>query len=206
MFFIDLEPQPNNKKIFEQEFISNSKITVEPPRKKRDIVQCTRCQEYGHSKAYCFKPYNCVKYGDQHDTRECQKPKNTPAKCALCDGDHPANYKGCSVYKDLIQKRSLRQKPNKITNPPRHSTAQTEPLKAKVNEQQNYYRSYADATRNRHTYMNEQQSHGPQEQQSQELGTKLIQFLEEFKSMFSQLMNQNSMILNLLTSVIKKLN
>jgi hypothetical protein len=24
-----------------------------------------------------------------------------PAKCALCKGDHPSNYKGCQVYKDL---------------------------------------------------------------------------------------------------------
>lgn len=39
MFFIDLEPTPNNKPIFHQEFVSNTKITVEPPRKQRGLVQ-----------------------------------------------------------------------------------------------------------------------------------------------------------------------
>ncbi|KAL1140921.1 hypothetical protein AAG570_000849 [Ranatra chinensis] len=35
------------------------------------------------------------------------QPQERAATCALCGGDHPANYKGCNVYKDL----------QKITNP-----------------------------------------------------------------------------------------
>jgi hypothetical protein len=27
--------------------------------------------------------------------RPAKKSKETPAKCALCGGNHPANYKGC---------------------------------------------------------------------------------------------------------------
>jgi len=32
-----------------------------------------------------------------------KKSKEIPAKCALCGGNHPANYKGCEHYRDLIK-------------------------------------------------------------------------------------------------------
>jgi len=38
-------------------------------------------------------------------TTDCQKSKDTPAKCALCSGSNTANYKGCTVYRDLINAR-----------------------------------------------------------------------------------------------------
>lgn len=102
LFFVDLEPQKNNKEIFDQLYLCNTKITVEAPNKNNNIIQCTRCQAYSHSKTYCTKPYNCVKCGEQHDTRTCKKPRNVPAKCVLCNQDHPANYKGCTVYQELV--------------------------------------------------------------------------------------------------------
>ncbi|KAG8323907.1 hypothetical protein J6590_104766, partial [Homalodisca vitripennis] len=37
-------------------------------------------------------------------TRACLKSSDTPPTCALCEGNHPANYKGCSVYRELKQK------------------------------------------------------------------------------------------------------
>jgi len=36
-----------------------------------------------------------------HKSPECPKPRLDPPKCALCSGDHPASYKGCTIYKDL---------------------------------------------------------------------------------------------------------
>jgi len=44
LYFVDLEPRDNNKSIYDLQFLCNMKITVEPPRKKTSIVQCTRCQ------------------------------------------------------------------------------------------------------------------------------------------------------------------
>ena len=75
------------------------KITVEAPRKKNSIVQCTRCQSYRHNKTYCARPFFCVKCGGDHDTAECAKYPASPPTCALCCGAHPANYKGCDVYR-----------------------------------------------------------------------------------------------------------
>jgi hypothetical protein len=64
LFFIDLELQENNKSIYDMEFLCNMKITVEAPRPKKHIIQCTICQSYSHTKAYCAKPYACVKCGE----------------------------------------------------------------------------------------------------------------------------------------------
>jgi hypothetical protein len=100
-FFIDLEPKENNKTIYDMEFLCNMKITVEAPRQKKHIVQCRRCQSYGHTKTYCTKPYACVKCGGNHNTSTCTKPPDTPAKGVLCGGSHLASYKGCEVYKNL---------------------------------------------------------------------------------------------------------
>jgi hypothetical protein len=126
LFFVDLEPENNNKDIFKLEFLQNCKIRVEPPRRKNTIEQCTRCQDYGHSKTYCTKPFNCIKCSGPHDTQSCRKPRDTPAKCVLCSGSHPANYKICTEYRDLINSRNkdnhktMKNKPLQATNYVRH--------------------------------------------------------------------------------------
>lgn len=40
-------------------------------------------------------PPRCVKCAAPHKTKGCTKLPNTPVKCALCNGPHRANYKGC---------------------------------------------------------------------------------------------------------------
>jgi len=114
LFVEDLEPQANNKEIFNLQFLSNTKITIEKPHKSQNIVQCQRCQAYGHSKTYCTKPYQCVKYGGQHDSKDCKKPRHNSVKCALCGDDHPANYNGCTVYRNLVATRINHPRVNKL--------------------------------------------------------------------------------------------
>jgi hypothetical protein len=77
LFFINLEPKENNKSIYEIKYLCNMKITVEAPRRKNHIVQCTRCQCYRHTKTYCARPYTCVKCGGEHNTTLCTKNPNT---------------------------------------------------------------------------------------------------------------------------------
>jgi hypothetical protein len=54
----------------------------------------------------------------QHDTKVFKKLRNTPAKCALCQQDHLANYKGCAVYRELVAARN---------KPPRGNQQHPEP-------------------------------------------------------------------------------
>lgn len=103
LFFIDLEPQPNNKESIELKYIAYQSIQVEPPKPKTDIPLCKRCQKFGHTRNYCSLPPKCVKCGESHLTYDCNKDPTTPATCANCAGDHPANWRGCSHYKQLQQ-------------------------------------------------------------------------------------------------------
>jgi hypothetical protein len=42
MFFAELKPAPNNKDIFNVEYIQQCKIKFELPKHKRDIAQCAK--------------------------------------------------------------------------------------------------------------------------------------------------------------------
>ena len=101
LFYVNLEPKENSKDVYNLQYINNMKITVEPPNKRSTIIQCTRCQVYGHSKTYCTRPYKYVKCGEDHMNADYRKTTDTPPRSALSSGAHMANYKGCTIYKDL---------------------------------------------------------------------------------------------------------
>ncbi|KOC66376.1 RNA-directed DNA polymerase from mobile element jockey [Habropoda laboriosa] len=61
-------------------------------------------QEPGDNNKEIYK-LKCMKCAENHPTNICNKAKDTPTKCTLCDGPHPASYKGCSVYRDLQKAR-----------------------------------------------------------------------------------------------------
>lgn len=116
MFFVELEQRQNNNQIFDIQYLLHAKISFEAPHPRKDVVQCYRCQRYGHTKTYCRHPFRCVKCGQNHSSNECTKPdKSTPALCTLCGGAHPANYRGCIVYSEI--------KKRKYPSHPSHSTA-----------------------------------------------------------------------------------
>ncbi|KAL1110286.1 hypothetical protein AAG570_008363 [Ranatra chinensis] len=112
LFFIDIEPAANNADIFDVSRVFFSEVRIEEPYGMRSTVQCTRCQEYQHTKGYCNRPPRCVRCGGGHESLTCLKTRETPATCALCGRDHPTNYKGCQVYKEL-QERSRPGQPRR---------------------------------------------------------------------------------------------
>lgn len=194
LFFVDLEPQPNNKEIYDLHHIFHSKIRVEPPRPKKTTIQCTRCQEYGHSKTYCNKPYYCVKCGQQHDSKTCTKTRDTPATCALCQGKHPANYKGCSVYRDLTTSKNNRF-PRPLPPPQtKTNTTLTPPSPQILTTNQNPL-AYPTPT---YTQIASPSTPPTLTDHNSQFGS----FLHEFKTMFSQLLQQNTTIMTLLTTLI----
>ncbi|KAL4143560.1 hypothetical protein QTP88_005878 [Uroleucon formosanum] len=93
IFFIDLEPAEIKKEIFHITSLLNTKIKIEEPYKKRIIIQCTNCQEYGHSKSYCAHHPRCVKCAANHSTSTCTKSKDEPPACALCGAGDDFNAK-----------------------------------------------------------------------------------------------------------------
>lgn len=119
MFFVDINKATYNEKIFEITKIFHTCITIEEPRKKKHIPQCLRCQQYGHTRSYCNYAPRCVRCGQSHDSSSCTKNRNTPANCANCQGEHPANYRGCQTLKDLRAQKNKRNKvPQRAVTPP----------------------------------------------------------------------------------------
>ena len=51
LFFVDFKPSENNKDIYLIDTLNYTKVKFEPPRPKRNIPQCSKCQEYGHTQA-----------------------------------------------------------------------------------------------------------------------------------------------------------
>lgn len=105
VFFIDLEPNICYSEIFKVKSICHSMIKFEEPRPNKQAIQC-----HCHTRSYCNHQPRCVKCDGLHSTSECQKPKEDPPKCTLCGGPHPANYRGCPIFKDLQQKKMTHSK------------------------------------------------------------------------------------------------
>ena len=122
LFFVELQPSKekntNREEIFNLKNLYYSTIRVEEPHKRKEIVQCHRCQNYGHTRSYCNHPPRCVRCAGSHESATCIKTRDTAATCVLCGGSHPANFKGCTTYQDLQRLRRPSQPPRQ---PPRDS-------------------------------------------------------------------------------------
>ncbi len=185
LFFVDLEPTDNCQSIYQLQYLFHTRIAVESPLPKHDVVQCKRCQRYNHTRAYCTLPVVCVRCGGNHDNRKCTKPPEADPKCGLCDGKHTANYRGCPEYKKIMKKPNHKVKANEpkpISNLAHPSALQPS-------------KSYAEATTNRASVNKAEAS---QLLSNQANYNRLEQLME-------QLISQNAQILGLLTALIKKL-
>jgi len=142
----------------------------------------------------------CVKCGDEHNKILCTKDPTAPATCALCDGEQPASYKGCVIYKNLQQARDK-------THCSNHPTAtQTSTPPVNINDALPYKLHPLPAPEpppfpspSPYSYI------ATHHQQPINLAEQLSTFHNEFKTMFGQLIQQNGLILNMLNTVIQKL-
>lgn len=208
LFFIDLEPNSNNKEIFQIQYLLNAKILFEPPQKKKEVVQCKRCQRYGHTKAYCHNVFRCVKCTLEHDTKVCPKPPTAPPTCVLCSGGHPANYKGCPVYREIQNKQfpPLRKKhlePNQVSNK-LQSPSEEKPkhIRSVVTDGVTFAQATSNSNQGVHT-----REHKPNEQIcDSDNFTEIIQkSFERFENILSKQAEQISTLLNLLTTIVSRL-
>jgi hypothetical protein len=177
LFFVDLEPAGNNKEIYKINKILNSIIQTEPPRKNKNGIQCMRCQQYDHTKAYCNRPFLCVKCAGPHDTASCRKSRDTPAICALCGGPHPANYRGCEYYHRLY--KNSRHNINNLTHQSTIINTNEVPVLPNIS-QPGHRMSCANVVKNDKGITRNNQNNTDNEDISEILG----KFLDDFKRMF----------------------
>jgi Associated with zinc fingers len=148
LFFVELERNVKNADIFNIKTLVYTRVRVEEPYKRNEIPQCHRCQEIGHTKTYCRHQPRCVKCGQEHLTAECDKPRTSPPRCALCQGEHPANYRGCQIHKELqrrlgrnVEKRTTGRaapsfSPNDFPTLPQHHQPQQHPQQQQPQQKQ----------------------------------------------------------------------
>jgi hypothetical protein len=124
-------------------------------------------------------------------TTDCQKSKDTPAKCALCCG-HTANYKGFTVYRELINARHTQA----VRHPGRQNFVQHAPHATNPQLATQTHVTYSQALEGTN-------ASNPRDNIVLQLNT----FLHEFKAMLTQLFNQNSTLFTMLSTIINiKLN
>lgn len=199
LFFIEIKPQTNNKDIYEIKTLLNCVIKFEPPHKKRETPQCAKCQRYGHTKAYCYHPARCVKCIGNHLTVNCQrKERSKDVECVLCNGNHPANYKGCTVYKQL----------QKATFPPLRKK-QTTTTTHGSNPETSMYQpgiSYAQKAMVVPHFEHPSRNHQPNNYQQPPNSTTLqTNDILELKDMIKNLVEKMDSMLNILTALVAKI-
>jgi hypothetical protein len=113
-----------------------------------------------------------------HDTQSCRKPRHI-----LCSESYPPNYKGCTVYRDLINSRN-KANPKRIKNTPQQATNC-------VRQCMSYSQVASENLANQQTNNN-----------TADISGQFTIFHNEFKNMFNQVLNQNTMVLTMLTTVI----
>ncbi|KAL4104083.1 hypothetical protein QTP88_019396 [Uroleucon formosanum] len=204
LFFVDLPQSEKSSEIFKLTSLLYAKIKVEEPYKHRTIPQCLNCQDYGHTRAYYGYPARCVRCGAPHISSDCPKPRELPAKCALCAGDHPANYKGCTVFKELQRRKTPRSKSNllhdNVNLNPDDNTDNVKmshplpPIHSKVKNNHQFPKSFAQATKN---HQNHDQAHPSPPSDNNNV---LTNFISQFETLINPLI---ALLTQLITSLLE---
>lgn len=125
MFVLSFAHDENIDSIYKITKIIHNVVEICPLKGGKLVPQCKKCQEFGHTRNHCNKKPRCVKCGKDHITADCQKTAKTRATCANCKGDHPANYRGCTVAKEAQMLRKSHRKTLTQSTRPAQSTRTT---------------------------------------------------------------------------------
>lgn len=194
-FYVDLAPKENNKEIYYIKSLLHCIIQFEAPHVKKEVVQCKNCQYFGHTKAYCKRKPKCVKCAGGHLTENCLKSRSDgAAKCSNCNGNHPANYRGCHVHKELQKKLypALRNRSGNRVGNNSPSPPQVDPPQVQT-QTRNSGLTYAQAMRQ-----------GIQAQQQLPSGESSDD-MKELKMMMKDLMAQMTNIISIVSTLVSKM-
>jgi len=116
-----------------------------------------------------------------------------PAKCALCAGDHPANYRGCPIHKEFqasLQSKKTSQQQNYPL--PQHTNVRPHIVNATSNSMTAPSKLYAQATsENQKNHSDNHHSIEPDIPPS-----KLSAFLDDFKNLINPLISLLTTLIN----------
>jgi hypothetical protein len=105
-------------------------------------TQCNKCMRFGHGTSNCHMQARCKRCGEQHATKDCTHlPQQMEAdgattaltidqskvKCALCGGNHTANYSKCPKRIEYIKSKAAF---NRKQHPKTHQRVEFQPAPA----------------------------------------------------------------------------
>lgn len=100
---VDIEEE--YKSIYDLKNVCGLIVDITPLRRRNSIVQCHRCQLYGHMQKNCNANFRCMKCEDDHSTHLCNKPATASPRCSNYEGEHLSTFLRC---------------PNNHSNPKHH--------------------------------------------------------------------------------------
>ena len=104
IFSVQFEKDTLREDIKKVRIVCFCKVTWEPSRSKSTIVQCYKCQQFGHIAKNCFKQAQCAICAEEHNTRDCKNSEKLT--CTNCGENHRADDPDCNYYKRASKKKS----------------------------------------------------------------------------------------------------
>lgn len=149
LFMLSFDNKESIEKIYALKSIMNIVVKIEPLRKYPSmILQCKRCQAFGHTKGYCKKDPACVKCAGNHLTKNCTIRNEEKAKCVNCREAHPASYRGCQIAV-MHQQRKNKQLQTQTQKQQRNvRETEKEPVNPTQNKRIDNPKTYSNIVRN----------------------------------------------------------
>lgn len=91
-------------------YLSHTAIKWERVKNTKLIIQCHRCQKWGHATANCGHTPACLKCAQAHHTKDCQHKHLENPKCVNCGQGHIANSIECPEYLRALKIRKINTK------------------------------------------------------------------------------------------------
>lgn len=109
VFTVDFKPKTDKRDVYKIRKLCYCLIRWERYENTNPVIQCFKCQEFGHVAKNCFKEIKCVICASDHKSSECtvKNSNNTnDLVCANCNGHHTASFKECPVYLKVLNNRT----------------------------------------------------------------------------------------------------
>jgi hypothetical protein len=207
MFKVELAPEssiaPKGKThpIYDLQYVLHRRVTIDEPYKRSGPVQCTKCQEFGHTKAYCKLAVVCVGCGANHRNEDCPNDKANAMlkRCSNCGGNHTANYKGCIVFKEISKQTKQKSVPTPSNSRVPTINAgsvpvQTQPLNRDYSTPR--YASYAQAT------AQPINTHAPADNQNQ-IMMMILNTIQQLTTSMQQMQELQKQQMEILSKLVK---
>lgn len=163
---ITLQPKTDTNRLTSIRYIAEWSVKWEIHR-KRELIQCKRCQRFKHSASNCMLPYRCVKCINTHEPGKCPidvSDNKTKPCCVNCKGEHTANNaRLCPIFKRQLELIEDKKRPNQNKKETVSSAAPS-----KSTQRQNNNQTYASTVNQNHQQQQLLQQQQQQQQRKQQ--------------------------------------